>query len=143
MSEDTNQEILTELRKLKRIFYAVLVVFILMAIPSFYYGFTHDSTVSWEQVNTAMRCEDFPAALSMAQSLVRQQPDYYYGHSYLGAIYLAMDDVTNAEREYSRACQLFPNEEDQKDLAAVQKRMAAGAGFNLQSTTTLPPILDR
>ena len=125
MSEDINQAILAELRKLKRIFYAMLVVFILACIPAFIAGFTHDSSDSWERVTTAMRHQNFPAALSMAQALVRQQPDYYYGHAYLGAIYLAMGDVTNAEVQYSRAYQLFPNEESQKDLAAIQKRMAA------------------
>jgi cytochrome c-type biogenesis protein CcmH/NrfG len=85
-----------------------------------------------------MRQQNFPAALSMAQSLVRQQPDYSYGHAWLGSIYLAMDDVTNSEAQYSRAYQLFPSEEYEKDLAAVRKRMAAGASFKLQSTTTLP-----
>jgi cytochrome c-type biogenesis protein CcmH/NrfG len=138
MSEDINQEILVELRKLKRIFYAMLICFILAFIPAFYTGPTHDYSNSWERVTAAMRRQDFPAALSMAQALVRQHPDYYYGHAYLGSIYLAMDDVTNAEAQYSRAFQLFPNEENQKELAAVQKRLGAGAGFKLQSTTTLP-----
>lgn len=138
MSEDTNQDILAELRKLKRIFYAMLVVLILMAIPPFYYGFTQDSPNSWDRVTTLMRRQNFPAALSEAQSLVRQQPDYPYGHAWLGAIYLAMNDLTNSEAEYSRAYQLFPSDEYEKDLAAVRKRMAAIASFKLQSSTTLP-----
>jgi cytochrome c-type biogenesis protein CcmH/NrfG len=133
MREDINVEILAELRKLKRIFYTMLVVFILACITPFIAGFTHDSSDSWDRVTTAMRHQNFPAALSMAQSLVRQQPDYYYGHAYLGAIYLAVGDVTNAEAQYSRAYQLFPNEESQKDLAAVRKRLAAGADFKLLS----------
>ena len=134
MSDDTNKEILAELRKLKRIFYVILVVFILACIPPFIVGSTRDSSASWDRVTTAMRHQNFPAALSMAQSLVRQQPDYYYGHAYLGAIYLAMDDVTNAQTQYLRAYQLFPNEEDGKDLAAVQKRMTNGGGdFKLMS----------
>ena len=69
----------------------------------------------------------------MAQALVARQPDYYYGHAYLGAIYLAMGDVTNAETQYSRAYKLFPNEESQKDLAAVRKRLAVGGDFKLLS----------
>lgn len=125
MSDDTNLAILTELRKLKRIFYAMLVVFILACITLFIVGPTHDSSDSWERVTTAMRHQNFLAALSMAQALVRQQPDYYYGHAYLGAVYLAMDDVTNAEAQYSKAYQLFPNEENEKDLSAVRKRMGA------------------
>ena len=134
MSESSNQEILVELRKLKRVFYLILVFIVVVSIPAFYAGFTRgfSQADSWERVTTAMRRQDFPAALSMAQTLVHHQPDYYYGHAYLGAIYLAMDDVTNAEAEYSQAYHLFPNEESEKDLAAVRKRMAGG-DFKLMS----------
>jgi cytochrome c-type biogenesis protein CcmH/NrfG len=135
MSEDINQEILAELRKLKRVFYVILVFIILGALPTFYAGFTrgYSQANSWDRVRTAMSRQDFPAALSMAQALVARQPDYYYGHAYLGAIYLAMGDVTNAETQYSRAYELFPNEESQKDLAAVRKRLAVGGDFKLLS----------
>jgi len=60
----------------------------------------------------------------MAQTLVARQPDYYYGQGYLGAIYLAIGDVTNAESHYLRAYELFPNQEVEKDLSAVRKRLA-------------------
>ena len=135
MSEDSNQEILVELRRLKRVFYLILVFIIVGSIPAFYAGFArgYSQADSWERVTTAMRRQDFPAALSMAQTLVHRQPDYYYGHAYLGAIYLAMDDVTNAEVQYSQAYRLFPNEESEKDLAAVRKRMASGGDFKLMS----------
>ena len=67
----------------------------------------------------------------MGQALVAAQPNYYYGHAYLGEIYLAMGDVTNAEAQYLRAHELFPNEESDKDLAAVRKRKAVGGVFKL------------
>lgn len=80
-----------------------------------------------------MSRQDFPAALSMAQSLAARQPNYYYGHSYLGYVYLAMGDVTNAETQYLQADKLFPNEENEKNLAAIRKRLAMGTDFNLLS----------
>lgn len=58
---------------------------------------------------------------------------YKLSHGYLGFIYLAMGDVTNAEAEYFKADELFPSEENDKNLAAVRKRLATGAGFNLLS----------
>src|ERR1700722_9571391 len=141
MSEDINQEILVELRKIRtisrRMCYLIVIFIIVCAIPAFQQGWSHGGD-SWGQVESAMRRQDFPAALSMARSLVLQQPDYSYGHAWLGVIYLAMDDVTNSEAEYSRAYQLFPGEEYEKDIAAVRKRMAAGASFKLLSKTTLP-----
>lgn len=115
----------------------MLAAFIVACITPFIAGPAYNSSDSWEQVTAAMRRQDFPAALSLAQTLVRQQPDYSYGHAWLGAIYLAMDDVTNSAAEYSRAYQLFPSEAYEKDLAAVQKRMAAGDRFKLQPATTL------
>src|ERR1017187_5621405 len=134
MSEASNQEILVELRKLKRVFYVILVFIIVGAVPAFYQGFSRgfsQAAPSWERVRTAMGQQDFPVALSMAQTLVARQPDYYYGHDYLGAIYLAMGDVTNAEAQYSRAYELFPNEENEKDLTAVRKRMGTVHDFKL------------
>jgi cytochrome c-type biogenesis protein CcmH/NrfG len=135
MSEDNNAEILAELRKLKRVFYIILVFIFIGSLPAFYAGFTRGSTSgnSWARVRTAMDRQDFPAALSMAQTLTTRQPDYYYGHSFLGAIYLAMGDITNSEAQYSRAYQLFPSEDGAKDLAAVRKRLAAGGDFKLLS----------
>ncbi len=135
MSEDINAEILAEIRKLKRVFFIILIFIIVGALPAFYAGLTRPSTSgdSWERVRTAMSRQDFPTALSMAQTLSARQPDYYYGHSFLGAIYLAMGDVTNSEAQYSRAYQLFPSEDGAKDLAGVRKRLAAGADLKLLS----------
>ena len=133
MSEDINQQLLVEVRKLKRALYLVLALVVILLVPSFYAGFKRGAARadSWEQVTVLMRRQDFPAALSMAQGLVARQPDYYYGHAYLGAIYLAVGDTSNAEKHYARAYELFPNEESQKDLAAVRKRTAPEGGFKL------------
>ena len=127
MSEDLNQEILAELRKLKRVFYLILAFIVVGSMPAFYSAFTRGSLApdSWDRVPKAMGRQDFPAALSMAQALAARQPGYYYAHAYLGAIYLAVGDVANSEAQYSRAYELFPNEESEKDLAAVRKRLAA------------------
>jgi hypothetical protein len=135
MSEDTNAEILAELRKLNRVFLLILICIFLSTLPVVYAGFTRGSMSgdSWERVKTAMNRQDFPAALSMAQALTARQPSYYYGHAYLGIIYLAMGDATNSEAEYSQSYELFPSEESAKDLAAVRKRLAAGASFKLLS----------
>ena len=133
MSEDINQEILAELRKLKRVFYLILVFIVVGSVPAFYAGFKRGLSTpdSWDQVTTAMRHQDFRAALSLGRALVASQPNYYYGHAYLGAIYLALGDVTNAEAKYSRAYELFPSEESEKDLAAVRKRIAAAGGIKV------------
>jgi cytochrome c-type biogenesis protein CcmH/NrfG len=136
MSEDINQEILMELRRIRtisrRMSYLIVVFIIVCAVPAFQQGLVQGSD-SWENVRAAVGRQEFPKALSMAQALVACQPNYVYGRDYLGYIYLAMDDVTNAETQYSRAYELFPSEQNEKNLAAVRKRLATGTDFKLLS----------
>ena len=139
MSDDINQEILTELRKAnslsRRMFYLILlfVIVTVLSVAIDQHLRSSSQADSWQQVTTAMRQQDFPKALSVAEALVARQPNYYYGQAYLGAIYLAMNDVTNAEVHYSRAYELFPNEESEKNLAAVRKRLATVHDYKLMS----------
>ena len=129
MNEGIVQETLAELRKLRslgrRIFYLLLLLLIVAVLyfPVSRRPASLAKPASWDQVNTLMRQQDFPKALAEARLLVGREPNYYYGHTYLGAIYLAMGDLTNAEAEYARAYELFPHEQGEKDLAAVRKRL--------------------
>jgi cytochrome c-type biogenesis protein CcmH/NrfG len=133
MSEDLNQEILTELRKIRSIgrwMCWLTVVFIIVcavrvAEPLIQQARQQDS-ISWQQVKAAVDRGDCKKALSMAQSLLARQPDYAYGRAYLGYIYLTMDDLTNAEVQYTRAYELFPDEDSLKALNVIKKRLAAG-----------------
>jgi len=139
MNENINQEILTELRKVssisRRVFWllVLLVIVSVLAFPLSRRSRSPSPVASWESVNAAMRQQDFPKALAEAQALVAQQPNYYYGQAYLGAIYLAMGDATNAEVHYLRSYELFPNEQSEKDLAAVRKRLATPTTMRLLS----------
>ena len=139
MSDDINQEILAELRGVRSIGRRVCWLLLLLLIVSIF-AFpiprrwrSASTAASWESVNTAMTAQDFRKALAEAQALVAQQPNYYYGHAYLGAIYLAIGDVTNAQSHYLRAYELFPNEQSEKDLAAVRKRLAEPQPMKLLS----------
>ncbi|MBI3853164.1 MAG: hypothetical protein HY298_23180 [Verrucomicrobia bacterium] len=139
MSDDINQEILTELRKVtsltRRMFYLILALVIVSALSVLVDQHSRNSSQadSWAEVTSAVRRQDFPKAFSLAKALVARQPNYNYGQAYLGAIYLAMNDITNAEVHYSRAYELFPDEESAKHLAAVRKRLAAANDLKLLS----------
>ena len=125
MSEDINQEILKELRRSRRsnqILLAVIGITLLAVI--IWRQKPPEPDNSWTAVQTAMRELDYSRALTLAQANVARQPGDYYGHSYLGVIYLAMGDLTNSEAEYSQAYQLFPNEENERNLSAIRKRIA-------------------
>ena len=126
ISPEMNEPTLAELRRIRFAMYFLLAVFLLAVLPSFYTGMLRgisEGSLSWDRVRTSMNHQDFRTALSVAKSLVEREPNYYYGQAYLGAIYLAMGDVTNAESHYLRAYELFPSEEAEKDLAATRKRL--------------------
>lgn len=139
MSENINQEIVSELRRIRSVVRGVFWLLLLLMIFSVLGALVSrrsrsaSSADSWSSVDTAMRQQDFPKALTQAQALVAGQPSYWYGQSYLGAIYLAMGDVTNAHTHYLRAYELFPNEENEKDLAAIRKRLADSQPMKLLS----------
>jgi tetratricopeptide (TPR) repeat protein len=79
----------------------------------------------WNAVNAAYYRLDYPKALSLAQAVVAHDTNNCYGYSYLGNIYLAMGDLPNAEAEYLRAYELFPDEQNENNLTAVRKRLAS------------------
>jgi tetratricopeptide (TPR) repeat protein len=127
MNDDINQQILIELRKLRQIsqrmsYFTLILVVAAVAFIAIEHQ-QRQNKYPWDKVDTAWYQQDYPKALSLAQAIVAQQTNYYYGHQYLGNIYLAMNDLTNAEVEYSRAYQLFPNKEREETLESVQKRI--------------------
>ena len=126
MSEVTSDQAVAELRRIRFALFSLVAILVLGLFPAFLRGFsrgTAEAAPSWERVRTAMSRQDFQSALSMANTLVERQPNYYYGQSYLGVIYMAVGNLTNAESHYLRAYELFPDEQAEKDLAAVRKRM--------------------
>ena len=122
---DLNQQILAELRSLRRsnqwgLTFALLVlcgvcVYAYLRLPR-----PHHSP--WDQVAAAREDGDYTKALRLTKALSDAHPSDYYGHQYLGIIYLAMGDTANAEREYVRAYELKPTPDIQEELDAVRKR---------------------
>jgi cytochrome c-type biogenesis protein CcmH/NrfG len=126
MSEpDINQQILEELRKLRRNNQWGLIVGLVILFAVCVYAFyrlpsRHESP--WTEVSTAMRQSDYTKALRLAQEQAALHPADYYGHEYLGNIYLAMGDSSHAEAEYVRAYELLPSEDIKAKLDAIHKR---------------------
>ena len=140
VNEKIQAEILSELRKLRRsskigtgLAVALVAILILVVIPSVVLRVKRQLDASpgfipkrseWRDVSAAMSQSDYVKARFLAQEIVGREPRYYYGYAYLGNIALATGDLTNAEAQYARAYELFPNEDNEKNLAAVRKRLA-------------------
>jgi len=122
--EDTNQQILSEVRKLHHISQwmlllaisiLVIAVCLVVEIPR--------HTSPWSRVQQAVREYDYERALNLAKSVVKEHPEDYYGHEYLGYIYLQMGNLNQAEQEYS--------------LEDVRRRLARQSGVE-PSATPMP-----
>src|ERR1700737_3879843 len=80
------------------------------------------NTSPWSPVYQAVRRYDYERALTLAKRIVREHPEDYYGHAYLGDICLQMGNLNQAELEYSRACELAPPRGLQEKLDEIRKR---------------------
>ena len=94
-TEDVNQQILSELGKVRGanqwialgvIVTLIISVYLLSELPS-------RVTSPWIEVNRAMRRYDYGTALNLAKAIAAKHPKDYYGHEYLGNIYRDMGDL--------------------------------------------------
>ena len=141
MNEDINQEILSELRRMRRssevaVYFAI--VFVVAGVgyvawlrhererssQAYYQSRSSAQTSAWQGTESALDRGDNAKALSIAQSFAARQPAYHYAHACLGSVYVAMGDFTNAEAAYARAVELYPDENHKKALAAIRKGLA-------------------
>jgi cytochrome c-type biogenesis protein CcmH/NrfG len=104
-----NQQILAEVRRLHHIslWMLLLAVSVLVIVVCLVFEIPRH-TSPWSHVQQAVRQYDYERALNLAKSIVREHPEDYYGHEYLGYIYLQMGNLNQAELEYSRAYELAP-----------------------------------
>jgi tetratricopeptide (TPR) repeat protein len=139
MSEETNRQILEELRsmhtlarkyhKANMVAVAILGVFViafLVTIPLRHRLYSHgrspaETVESWHQARTLLDQGEMEKGKQMIERLLLKYPNYYYGHSLLGSVYQEMGNPEAAEKCYSRAVDLFPDEDNEKILAAIRK----------------------
>jgi tetratricopeptide (TPR) repeat protein len=122
--EDINQQILSEVRGLHHTSQWILVIAITVLLIAVYLVYEIPRHTSpWSPVYEAVRHYNYDRALNLAKSIVREHPEDYYGHEYLGYIYLQMGNLNQAELEYSRASQLAPPERLKAKVEEVRKRI--------------------
>ena len=133
-----NGQILLELRRLQHANQWTLVIGItLLAIVMYLVVEIPRHTNPWSRVQQAVRRYDYERALNLATQIVKEHPDDYYGHEYLGYIHYQMGNLNQAEQEYSRAYQLSLPHGLEAKLEAIRKRRDNKEGGQ-QTSTPLP-----
>ena len=132
MEEETAREILGQLRRQNRLAWVaivILIAFVCIYIPFRVLGSHRRSAAarsepSWAEVGSLMDEAQYDKAMLMTRTLIEKSPDYYYGYSFLGGIYLAKGNFASAEQNFAKAYELFPTEENEKSLLAVRTVLA-------------------
>jgi tetratricopeptide (TPR) repeat protein len=145
VSPVTNDEVLVELRKisawaeqqrkLARWSFIFVAVFVPVLIAVFIMMDRHWETTlesntapqqsDWYDVDRNVRSGDFQKATSIGEELIAKTPQSPEAHQRLARAYLACGDVEKAKEHFAEAFRLFPSEENEKLLAAIDKRIGA------------------
>jgi hypothetical protein len=137
MNDDATQQILVEVRKIRSSLQALLTVgsVAVLTILAFFVWFSRPHPVPptnvWVAVREAMDRFDFERAESLLQQVTVKYPGDYNAYAYLGNIALITGRLKQAEGYYVRADDLFPSEQNDKTLAAIQTRLVKESSVHL------------
>jgi cytochrome c-type biogenesis protein CcmH/NrfG len=135
VSDDANQQLLAEIRSLRRTNQVAWVATILL-LGVFVYLTVHfhKSEPAWETVHTLADSLQYDKALATAKELFEKDPNNPYGYAYVGNVQVAAGRIKEAEDSYARAYELFPTEFNASQLRAIRKRRE-----NLDSSQSSTP----
>jgi tetratricopeptide (TPR) repeat protein len=77
----------------------------------------------WYDVERNVRLGDFEKAIALGEELIAKTPQYSEAHQRLAGAYLAAGNIEKAKEHYAEAFRLFPSEENEKLLSAIEKRI--------------------
>lgn len=79
----------------------------------------------WYDMDRDVRSGDFDKGLALGEELIQKTPQSPDAHKRLAAAYLASGKLDKAKEHYAEAFRLFPSEENQKLLSAIEQRSNA------------------
>ena len=77
----------------------------------------------WDDVDRNIRLCNFAEAIRIGEELIQKTPQNPRGHSQLAWAYVAAGKIKEARAQYAEAVRLFPWEEYEKLLVAIDKRI--------------------
>src|SRR6267142_6595537 len=81
---------------------------------------------TWSDVDWNIRRAELEEAIRIGEALIQKTPQYPEGHHRLASAYLAAGKIEKAREHYAQAFHLFPSEENEKLLIAIDKRIKEG-----------------
>jgi len=101
----------------------LIVWFLIVVVAAWFTFFVKppEEKTSWQQVQMLLDRTEYEKAIEISQKLINKHPNYWYGYSLLGNIYLALGDLNKSETNYALAYDLFPSTENEKTLKAIRR----------------------
>ena len=81
---------------------------------------------TWSDVDWKIRRAELDEGIRIGEELILRTPQYPEGHHRLASAYLAAGKTEQAREHYAQAFRLFPSEENEKLLIAIDKRIQEG-----------------
>jgi tetratricopeptide (TPR) repeat protein len=81
--------------------------------------------LDWHDVDQNVRVGDFDKAIRIGEELIPKTPQYPEAHRRLAGAYLAAGKIEKARAHYAEAFRLFPSDENEKLLIAIDRRSKA------------------
>ena len=81
---------------------------------------------TWSDVDWKIRHAELDEAIRIGEELIQKTPQYPEGHQRLASAYLAAGKTEQAREHYAQAFQLFPSQENEQLLIAIDKRIKEG-----------------
>ena len=81
---------------------------------------------TWTDVDWNVRRANLDEAIRIGEELIQKTPQYPEGHHRLATAYLAAGKTEQAREHYAQAFHLFPSEDNEKSLIAIEKRIKEG-----------------
>lgn len=137
-----NEPILAELRKISAwadmqrkttkwslifvaAFIPALIVFGVLRVKTTLEDIKPGQKADWYDVDQNVRRGDFDNAIQIGEGLILKTPQYPEAHRRLAGAYLAAGKIQKAREHYAEAFRLFPSEENEKLVMAIDKRSKA------------------
>lgn len=78
---------------------------------------------TWCDVDSRIRRAELDEAIRIGEELILKTPHHPEGHQRLASAYLAAGNTEQARQHYAEAFRLFPSEQNEKLLIAIDKRI--------------------